>query len=173
VIDQRQPVHVLQVVVALVRLQGLVRFREVAADEGHRHRVRAGLDRYLGLEAFVDLVRRLRHVRVGREIVFGAADLREEHALAVDRDLELVGEFEPGHVADDVAQQKDVELVGGVLREGVREPEPAARAQRQAFDLIFLRIVRRNAVRRRQHVAIGADGKGADLPRRRQILLEQ
>ena len=64
-------------------------------------------------------------------------------------DLELMRELEAGHVADDVAQQEDAELVLGVLREVVPEEQAAARAERQPLDVILLRVVRRNAVAER------------------------
>ena len=115
-----------------------------------------------------------RHVRVGRQVVLLAADLREEHALAVDRDLELVRELEPGHVADDVAQQQDAELVLGVLREVVRKQQAAARAERQPVDVILLRIVRRNAIGRRESGRVSVPtARLLILPRGAEVLLEQ
>ena len=50
----------------------------------------------------------------------------------------------------------------------------AARAERQAFDVILLRAIRRHAVHRADRRRPGiADGKRADLARGRQILLEE
>ena len=62
-------------------------------------------DERLRLQPLIDLVGRLRHREVGRAIVLFAADLRDEHALTVDADLDLVGELQAGQVADDVAEQ--------------------------------------------------------------------
>ena len=96
-------------------------------------------------------------VRVRQLVVFVAADRRQEHALAVDADLELVRPLEPRHVADDVLQEDDVEFVGRVEREVVPDEHAAARAERQAFDVIALRAIGRHAVdradRRRRRVA--------------------
>ena len=78
-------------------------------------------------------------------VVFLAADLRHEHAFAVDADLDLVRELQAGQVADDVAEKLDAELVLGILREVVLEEQAAASAERQSLDVILLR--RRRAAR--------------------------
>ena len=97
-----------------------------------------------------------------------AANRRREHAHAVDADLELMRPLEPRHVTHDVLQQDDVEFVGGVEREVVADEDAAARAERQAFDVIGLSAVRRHAVdgahRRRRRIA---DREGADACARR------
>ena len=157
VIDERQAVHVLKVVVALVRLQRLVRLGSVAAVERHPHHVRAGFDLDPRLQPLVDHVGGFGHVPIRREVVLLAAHLHQERAFAVDGDLELMRVLEPGHVADDVAEQKDVEVVLGVLREVVAEQHAAATAKRQPFDVILLRIVRRNAERIDDDFVLEAD----------------
>ena len=174
-IDQRQAVHVLQVVIALVRLQRLVRLGGVALDERHADRVRPGLHLHACVFSRSSILSAVSDMFVSdAQVVLVAADLREEHALAVDRDLELVRELQAGHVADDVAQQEDVEFVVGVLREVVAEQQAAARAERQSLDVILLRVVGRHAVRlSRTTSRVGADGQAADLARRREVLLEQ
>ena len=115
-----------------------------------------------------------RHVRVGHRVVGLAADLREEHALAIDRDLELVRPLEPRHVAHDVAQQEHVEVVLGVERKVVVDQNSAARAERQTLDVLRLRKIRRRPVYGR-HGRRGriAHRERRDLRRRGQILLEQ
>ena len=113
-------------------------------------------------------------LRVRHQVVFLAADLHQEHALAVDRDLELMRELEPGHVADDVPQQLDAEVVVGVLRKVVPEEQAAARAERQSLDVVLLRVVGRNAIGQRRTTSLSnADRQAADLARGRQVLLEQ
>ena len=173
VIDLRQAVHVLQVVVALVRLQRFVRFGVVAPHERDAHGARAGLHLHPRLEPLVDRVGGLRHVLVRRRVVRFAADLRREHTLAVDRNLELVSELEPGHVADDVAQQHHAQLVLGVLREGVGERQAAAGAERQAVHVILLRIIGRHAEGQAHDARVGAHSEAAHAPRGAEILLEQ
>ena len=56
--------------------------------------------------------------------------------------------LEPGHVADDVLQQVDAEVVVAVEREVVADQDAAARAERQAFDVIVLRAIGRHAIDR-------------------------
>ncbi len=81
--------------------------------------------------------------------------------------------LQPLHVADDVAHEEDAELVFGILREVVAEEQAAARAERKAFDVIFLRVVRGNAIGQPHDIAIGSHGQAADAARSRQVLLEQ
>ena len=68
----------------------------------------------------------------------------------------------------------DVDLVFGIQREVVVDQQSAARAQRQAFDVVVLSAVRRRSVDLRHgNERRIADGHGADLARRGEILLEQ
>ena len=169
VVDDRQAVHVLQVEVARVQLERLVRFGGTALEKRDGDVVRAGRHERPRAQSRVDLVGGGRHVLVGQRVVRLAADLRQEHALAVDGDLELVRPLEARHVADDVAHQEHVELVLGVEREVVTNLEPAARAERQALDVHALGEIRRRAVHGRDGRRVGvADGKRRDLCRRRQ-----
>ena len=146
--------------IALVRLQRLVGLRRVATHERDADHVRPGFHLDPRLQPLVDLVGGLRHVAVGREVVGLAAHLHQEHALAVDGDLELVRELQAGHVADDVAEEEDGELVLGVLREVVPEEQAAARAERQPFDVIFLRVVRRNPISCADDIGVGCPRPG-------------
>jgi hypothetical protein len=116
----------------------------------------------------VDLVGRGRHVRVGHRVVLFAADLRQEHALAIDGDLELMRPLEARHVANDVPHEEHVEFVLCVEREVVTDLEPAARAERQTFDMHALSEIGRRAVDVRHGGRAGiADGQRRDLGRRR------
>ena len=115
--------------IAFVRLQRLVRLGVIPFDERHADHSRTGLHEGALLEPLVDLVRRRGHGQIGRAVVFLAADLRHEHALAVDADLDLVRELQAGQVADDVAEELDAEFVLGILREVVFEEQAAAGAR--------------------------------------------
>ena len=150
VIDQRQAVHVLQIVIALVRLQRLVRLGAIALRTNVTPTiVRPGLDVHARLQPLVDRVGRLRHVRVATRRLSSSPPTCAMNTRSPSiADLELVRELQPGHVADDVAEEVDAELVLGILREVVAEEQAAARAERQALDVILLRVVRRNAVGR-------------------------
>ena len=137
--------------------------------------VRTGLHRDARAQALVERLFRQRQVRVRQLVVVLAADRRGEHALAVDADLELVRPLEPGHVADDVLQQVDAEVVVGIEREVVVDDDAAARAERQPFDVIALRAIGRHPVHRaRPARRVGSPTASAgDLARRRQVLFEQ
>ncbi len=77
-------------------------------------------------------------VGVGHFIVFLAAHGGQENARAVDGDFELMRLLQPRDVAYDVLQQRDAEIILGVQREVVMNQDSAARAQREAFDVILL-----------------------------------
>ena len=172
--DQRDPVHVLQIVIAGERLQRLVGWRGVAPEERHHHGAGPGLDRDPRPQARVDSVFGDAQVGVRHLVVFLAAHLRQKHALAVDADFELVRIFQARQVADDVLQQKDAEIVFAIQRKIVVDQNAAARAQRQALDVMFLVEIRRSL----KHQADGidrwiADCQGRDLVGCREILVQQ
>ena len=73
-----------------MQLERLVGFGRAALEERDADVVWARGHERTRAQARVDLIRRRRHVRVGRQVVILAADPCDEHALAVDRDLELV-----------------------------------------------------------------------------------
>ncbi len=173
-VDRREAVHILQIEIARERLQRLVRLRGVLAQKGDADVVRTSLHRHSRAKPAIERLLRQREIRIRQLVVLRATDLGEKHALAVDADLELVRPLQPRHVADDVLQQDDVEFVDGVDGEVVPHQGAAARAERQAFDVILLRPIRRHAIHRANRRRPGiADGKGADLARSRQILLEE
>ncbi len=174
VVEHGQAVHVLQVEIARMQLERLVRLGLALRDERDRHVVRPGRNEHARPQALVDRVRGRRHVRVGHRVVFLAADGREEHALAVDRDLDVVRPLEARHVADDVAHEEHVEGVLAVEREVVMDQDAAARAERQSLDVLRLGEIRRRAVDRRDRVRVGvADRERRDFRRGGQVLLEQ
>src|SRR4029450_1124958 len=101
---------------------------------------------------------------IGQLVVVFSAHRRQKHADAVDRDLELMWPLEPGHVADDVLQEADAEVVVGIQWEVVTgEPAPSC-AARQAFYVILLRAIGRNTIdlARWRNVRI-TDRQAADL----------
>ncbi len=85
-----------------------------------------------------------------------------------------MGKLHAGQITDDVPQQNYVELVVGVQRKIVMDQNSAARPERQPFDVLVLRQVRR-------HLDAVADGpdlriahrQAADLARRREVRLKQ
>ena len=173
-VDQRDAVHVLQIVVAGERLQRLVGGRGVAAEKRDHHGAGSGLDRDAGPQPRVDGVLGDAQVGVRHLVVFLAAHLRQKHAPAVDADFQLVRILETGQVADDVLQQKNAEVVFAVQRKVVVDENAAARAQRQAFDVLLLVEIRGSL----KHQADRSDGRVAhgqarDLVGRRQVLFDQ
>ena len=143
-------------------------------DERHGDRVRAGLERHAERRPLLDVVARLGHVlEVGLEIVV-AADRRQVHALAVDRELELMVVFEAAHDAEIGAEQSDPERVLAVERQRRLGQDPADGADRQPFDVRVLRRILANAEGLSRGLGFRiADRQRRDLVRRRQIALEQ
>ena len=138
-IDERNAVHILQIEIARERLQRLDGFRMVLRNKSDADVVRARLHRDAHPQPGVDRVARQPQVRIHHLVVFLAAHMGEENAHAIHRDFELVGVFEPGHVADDVAQQKGAEFVLAIERKILVNQDAAARSERQSFDVLGLR----------------------------------
>ena len=88
------------------------------------------------------VVARRRRVQVVRLLVLRAAEAGEVDALAVERDLEIVRDFEAADDVDGLAVQPRLDDVLAIDREGVADQDAAARADRQALDVIVLRQVR-------------------------------
>src|SRR4051794_23834832 len=91
---------------------------------------------------------RYAQVPVGPFIIGLAANRRDEYTLAVERDFGLMRPFQTSDVADDVLQYRDVDVVFAIELEVVSKCDTPARAERQPFDLILLRPVRRDAINR-------------------------
>ena len=85
----------------------------------------------------------------------------EQHALAVDRDLELMRMLEPANRFEIRAQQRDVELVLAVERKEVVHTDAADGAERQPFEVLRLRLIAAGRVRYR------ARGRGRIAERQR------
>ena len=141
-------------------------------DEGRRHALRARLhvNRRRG-----DLQRvagvGLAHPRVERQ---------QRHALAVDRDLDLLGEVQHRHrgAADEPAErlvvQHHLERVVAVGRERVHHRDAAARADGRAFHLAHLRGGAADLVGDRGGAGVAvAGGEAADLAGRAQVAVHQ
>ena len=103
-----------------------------------------------------------------------AADGLEQHALAVDRDLELMLVLEPADRFEVGAKQRDFEFVFAVERKMCSHADAADGTERQAFEMLRLRLIaaRRVRFRRRRRRRI-AERERADAIRRREIALEQ
>ncbi len=126
------------------------------------------------LEALLEIVAGGGRIEVVGQLVVLAAEALEPDALPVERDFEVVRHFEPANDVDRLPIQLRADDVLAVDREGVADQHAAARADRQAFDVIVLRQIAAHAKRllRRRDLRI-ADGQAGDLPRRRQIALHQ
>ena len=134
----------------------------VGRDEGHADVMQTGLDR---------------NARRGSPVALCAFDflvpVEQLHALAVDRDLELLARDLTEDGREVPGDALDAECVVAVGRKLVRDQNAAARAERQAFDVVVLRGVRRDFedfLARCVHVA---NREAADLARRRQIRFHQ
>ncbi len=130
----------------------------VRREKRHAHRVRAGLHR---------------DARRGLAVAGGVRDLlvpvEQLHALAVDRHLELFALDPAEHGLEVAGDAFHLERVLAVGRELVFDEHPAARAERQAFDVIVLRRVRRHVEHRLRRRRRLADREPADLSGRRQV----
>src|SRR5690349_18526061 len=111
-----------------------------------------------------------------REAGFARRRLHREQldALAIEQQLQIGGVVEPLDVLVAIARQANLELVVAVHREGVVDERAAARADRQPFDVFFLREIDGSPDR----VAIGryaraSHGDAADLLGRRDVAIEQ
>ena len=161
------PVHV---EVRLVRLTLGFRQRRCLPRERDAKLVRSGLHRNPDLQILVD-----RFIRVvGAALVPVRFDGEQLQAIAIQRDLQLVRFAEPFDVFVAVSRQANLDLVRAVERERVADERAAARAERQAVDVVLLGQVRRqhdDVAGRRWRGA--ADRQPADFLRRRQVSLQQ
>jgi hypothetical protein len=110
----------------------------------------------------------------GHGVVLRATDGREQHAPAIDCDLELVLLLEPADRAQVRLEQLHLDHILAVERKHVPRGHAAARSERQPVQMLGLRRVAADAVR------LGAggdrwasDGECADLRRCGEIALEQ
>ena len=98
----------------------------------------------------------------------------EEYPLAVDGDLELVLVLEPANRLEVRSRQRHVKFVVAIERKGVADADAADRAERQAVELLALRLIAACVVGlgawRRRRIA---DGQRAHPVRRGEIPLEQ
>ena len=158
----------------LVRLPRGLEERRRSLQEGDADGVRTGLHRHANSQIAI-------HVVVVRLIVLGESGFarrrlhREQlHALAIEEQFQIGGVVQPLDVLVPIARQANLELVVAVHREGVADERAAARADRQPFDVVFLREVGR----RPDRVAVGryartSHGDAADLLGRGDVAIEQ
>ena len=85
------------------------------------------------------------------------------HALAVDRDFELLAFDVPEHLREIARHSLDGEVVLPVGRELVLDQHAAPRAERQPFDMGVLRGVDRHVERGERRGGFGADREAADV----------
>ena len=94
--------------------------------------VRSGRDLQALLEALLHLVAGERRLQVVRLLVLRAAEPRQDDALAVERDFEIVLELETADDVDRLAIEPRADHVLAVDGEVVADGDAAARADRQA-----------------------------------------
>jgi hypothetical protein len=107
-------------------------------------------------------------------VVLGSADGSQQHALAVDRHLELMLVLQAADRTEIDLEQLDLDDVLAVERKRMRGQQAAARARWQRLVLAGLRRVAANPVGLRAGSDVRtADGQRADLGGCRQVSLEQ
>ena len=119
---------------------------DFCAMKRHANFARTGLDRDAGPQARVERVPA--SPRFVSDILLSSSPptcARNTRTPSM-RDFELVRVLETGHVADDVLQQKNAEFVLAVERKIVMDQDAAASTERQTFDVIALREIRRNLI---------------------------
>src|SRR5690606_30501423 len=156
------------------RLEHRVLLRQRARDERDRDapRPRVDPDRDV-LEAGADLADGLGLADVDRGHVFLAADLALELLHAVDDDHQPVPVL---HALDvpRAGEPADADPVFAVGREVVIDQQPAARAERHPVDVTVLIQQRLRVVDRAVELRLRiADGRLADEPRGRDVLIEE
>ena len=168
--DRRDRIEAL----ALERLQQLERRRRALLEERHADRVRARRDLQPLLEALLHLVAGQRRLQVVRLFVLRAAEPRQDDALAVEGDFEVVLELETADDVDRFPIEPRADHVLAVDREVVADRDAAARADRQTRHVIVLREIAAHAERlERRCDSRAGDGEAADLPRRREVSLHE
>ncbi len=145
--------------------------RVVRREERHTDLVRAGRDRQL----HVDRLEIAAEAEAAVDTEF-LVPVELRHGRVVDKHLQLLAAHlaeraEVAHVAQ--VHGEDFEGVLGVDREVVTCSQAAARAERQALDVVVLRRVCRHAIRSLHRTIDVAERHAADLAGGRQIRLEQ
>ncbi len=146
---------------------------ERSLEEGHADVVRTGRHWHLGSQSAVDFGGALR--AFPSEAADGsAADRRDEDALAVHRELELIGVLEPSRLVHIGPHQRRRQRVLAVHREGMADDDTADGAERLPLDVLVLRQVLPDHVglRADRHVEV-ADGHRRDASRRGDVTLGQ
>ena len=127
--------------------------------------MRSGGDLQALLKALLHLVAGERWLEIIRLLVLRSAEPRQDDALTVECDFEIVLEFETADDVDGLAIEPRADDVFAVDGEIVVDGDAAARAHRQARNVVVLREVAAYAERfegrrdsRTRH------GEAADLP---------
>src|SRR6185312_6206507 len=119
-------------------LQDVVGLSVVLLDESDADLVRTGFDPDASLEPRFERLAAGDRVLRGEGGIFPAADRGLENTRAVDEDFDLVRFFKAARHFHAVAREHGFERVFGVERKVVAGNESAARAEREAFDVLVL-----------------------------------
>ena len=110
-----------------------LRARADLADEGRADRVRTRGHRHTDLQTRVDRVRPIGDHLTRPALLGLAANRGEEHARAVNRDLDLMRVLETANRLEVRAIEREREVILGVLREVVRDDQAADRSRAAAL----------------------------------------
>src|SRR5688572_28084371 len=163
--DQRRPQE---------RLEPRAAVRRWTTKERRTNGALPRLRTHANLQLPVVRVDDVRGVQRRLDAFLRAADRSQQHALTVERDLELVLVLQPSNRAKVGLQQPDLDHVFAVERECVRGHEAAARAGREVLVLLHLRRVAADPIRFRSgHDTRAADRQLADVRRGGKITFQQ
>jgi hypothetical protein len=133
-----------------------------------------GLDLDANLQPLGQRVHDVGRVQRRLRVILWTADRREQHALTVNGDFELMLVLQPPNRTQIDLEELDLDHVLPVERERVPGHQAAARPGRECFVLPGLRGVSSNAIRLRPGDDLRiADRECADRRRGGQIALEQ
>src|SRR6185312_5859773 len=128
------------------RLEAIPALDTGSLDECCDDVMRTGGDGHAQAKARVEGFRNLLRVFGQDGKIGGAAHWYQVHSLAVDGQLELLWVFEAAHRSKDRLQQLDFDQVVASQRQRDARTKTAAGAERQAFDVLGLRGVRRDMI---------------------------
>ncbi len=135
--------------------------------------MRTGGHRHSDLQTRVDRVRPIGDHFTGPALFGLAAHRGQEHARAINRDLDLMRVLETTNRLEVCAIEREREVVLGVLREVLGDDQTANRSERQTLDVLILRAILPDAIRVRTWRDRCPDGQRADPIGGDEIALEQ
>ena len=131
----------------LERLKQFERRRRTLLDERDADVVHSRRDGQALLKALLHLVAGQRRLQVVGLLVLRSAEAREDDALAVERDLEIVLQLETANDVDRLAIESRADHVLAINREVVANEDAAARADGKSGHVIVLRQIPAHAER--------------------------